>query len=186
MEFIDLMDKHRDYYVNDLVEVFSKTDGAKEVLVDSKSDEEIELYRLCRFDILQKNEDGGFGVVEFNNDAYLNHQTISFEIQNSVVLVSPVYWNGIEIEAKGFDGDMDSILKWIEKWLDVEDESSTEQNISGLIHSFIRPKVEGESHQFAIDFGTSSSIAVSEFVDILIKQGANSIAIHSQSMLSDE
>ncbi|MGS2718924.1 hypothetical protein ACVBE9_12205 [Eionea flava] len=186
MEFIELMDKHRDYYVNDLVEVFAKTDGAKEILVDSKSNEELEVYRLTRFDILQKNEEGEFRVLEFNNDAYLNHQTVSFEIQNSIVLVSPVYWNGVEIEAKGFDGNMSNIFKWIEKWLDIKDEFFTEQNISGRIHSFMRPETKNNAHQFAIDFGTSSSEAISEFVNILIQQGAKSIAIDSKSMLSNE
>jgi len=146
----------------------------------------LEFYRLTRLDILQKNEDGEFRVLEFNNDTYLNHQTVSFEIQNSVVLVSPVYWNGVEIETKGFNGDMNNIYKWIEKWLDIKDEFSTEKTLSGRIHSFMRPEIKNNAYQFSIDFGTSSSKAISEFINILIQQGAKSIAIHSQSMLSDE
>ena len=188
MKLIKILEQHRAHYIKHFFECSKSCDGSNEVLLDQKSDDPVELYRLYRFDCLEKKEDGNYKIIEYNNDSHLCHPEISFTLNSMEIELNPIYWNGIEIDVFGFNEKWEKVHGWIIKWIDSNDKKEIEPigSMSGLIHNFQRPEITTEKIQLAIDFGTANTIAMTELLNILQENNTYKIRIHSDTMLADE
>jgi len=185
MELTEIVTKHQKQYFDFFSKASKACEGAKEILVDRKNDDPEEIYRLYRFDCINKNNNSGYEIIEYNNDSYLNHAPITFLLHELKVIINPFFWNGAEIEVWGMDKDMHSIIKWAEKWIDVNDTKSIPKNgiFSGLIHSILRPEISRDKVILSIDFGTSEITSFMQLMDILESNGANKVVIHSKTLI---
>ena len=188
MEIRELLEQHRSHYIKYFLEVSKDCNGDCEVLVDQKNDEPDELYRLYRMDCIEKNEDGTFNIIEYNNDAFLNHSPISFSGNDVNIEICPIFWNGVEIGITGFDGEFTEVTSWARKWIDIEDSNSREtpEGFTGAIHNFYKPETHEEKIYLSIDFGTAGIVAITELIDILLENNVKNIRIHSDTLLSDD
>ena len=185
MDFIELLEKQRTLYINYLTESFDTCEGATEILLDQNIDEPEKLYRLYRVDCLKKDEEGNFSILEYNNDTYMDHAPISFKTNGTDIELNPIYWNGVEMEVSGFRGDWGEVEAWVHKWIDPEDigDMKSDDLLSGLIHNFRRPNINGDVTTLAIDFGTAEVTAMTSLIEVLSQNGTSSIRIHSNTMI---
>ena len=56
MKLTEILEQHRTQYIKHFIECAKSCDGSNEVLLDQKSDDPFELYRLYRFDCLKKKK----------------------------------------------------------------------------------------------------------------------------------
>lgn len=187
MELSELLSKHREAYLTFFAIQKSECEGASEVLLEMKNDDQEEIFRLYRFDCLGKNEDGSFKISEFNNDTYLNHPAVDFEYNGLIVEVNPFFWNGCEIHFKDKNYNFDAYIDWAKKWIDIDDENknNAETEFAELIHNVQPPELTNGKCTLAIDFGTAKTESFMELLIILKEIGVTKITIASKSMLEE-
>ena len=188
MELHEIVAKHQKYYFEFFSKASTSCQGAKELLVDRKNDDSEEVYRLYRFDCLEKDNKGDFGIIEYNTDSFLNHDPIAFDYDNLEIELNPLFWNGVELEIWGLNENMSTIVQWAEKWIDAKDLNNIPKNgaFSGLIHSILRPEITKEKTIIYIDFGTSEIDSFLQLMDVLKNNGAKKVIIHSKSLIESE
>lgn len=173
----NLITQHQVHYIEFFEKASKNCTGALEVLLDPKNSDKEEIYRLHRFDCLERNEKGEFSIIEYNQETFINHDKSVFNINHMEIEFEPILWNGVEIDIFGFN-NIDILKKWISKWLDIEDSRKiSSNNFSGLIHNIQPPKISSEKISLAIDFGTSNSDAMIELIEILSKNGTKKIRL---------
>ncbi|MEZ4857883.1 MAG: hypothetical protein R2781_03660 [Flavobacteriaceae bacterium] len=162
--------------MNHFIDLLNQSDdGASELLLEMKNDESEELFRLYRYDLVTKKEDG-HGITEFNTDGFLNHQDISYTVGNKTIILSPIVWNGVEISINDSFNGFDMVKKWAFKWLDINgDKEADSNNLQGVIHSMTKPESENNWTTFSIDFGSSPVETVMELLDILVNDPKTTI-----------
>lgn len=187
MEIEELLDKHRKHYIKNFAEAIQEYPGVKEVLFDQKTEEPNELYRLYRFDSIERKVDDNFKVIEFNHDTFLDHPTIHFDLNNVKIELNPIMWNGVEIEIENFNGKMDEVHDWIKKWIDIDSlkENKTNNPLLGVIHNFQRPQNLDKFTNFAIDLGSAETEALTELLQIITQKNPTKIRIHSEWFTSE-
>ena len=187
MELTEILEQHRSHYLKHFIEMSKKCNGS-EILVDQKNDEEIELFRLYRFDCIERNEDDSFKILEYNHESFLNHPTISFKIYGVDIELNPIYWNGVEIDVYEFNEKWEEIHIWALKWIGVEDEKDFNSigELSGFLHNYQKPDISEGKVTLAIDFGTSDVLSILELIEILADNEATKINIHSGSMINGD
>ena len=77
MKITEILEKQRKIHVDFFKDQSAKCNGSSELLLESKTEEEEEYYRLYRFDCVEKEEEE-FKIIEFNNDSYINHNPINY------------------------------------------------------------------------------------------------------------
>ena len=176
MEINELLNKHRDYYLNHFTDLLNQSDdGASELLLEMKNDESEELFRLYRYDLVTKKEDG-HGITEFNTDGFLNHEDISYTVGDKTIIHSPIVWNGVEVSINDSSDGFEMVKKWAYKWLDVNDDKAPDSNnLQGVIHSITKPESVNNWTTFSIDFGSSPVESVMELLDILVNDPKTTI-----------
>lgn len=171
MKLIELLSKHRNYYLNRFVDLLNKSEiGALELLLEMKNDEPEELFRLYRYDLVTQKTDG-YGITEFNTDGFLEHQDINFSVENKTIVLSSIVWNGVEVSVNSSLNKPENIKKWAYEWLDIEDEKTPDlNNLRGVIHSITKPEIENGYTKFSIDFGSAPVECAMELIDILANE----------------
>ncbi|NQZ79355.1 MAG: hypothetical protein HRT61_25030 [Ekhidna sp.] len=184
MTIDELLTEHRNYYVNQFTE-FQKNfpDGAAELLLELKTDEPEEIYRLYRYDLIQ-HENGEDKISEFNVDGFLNHQEIVFTIGNKSLVVNPLVWNGVEISCNNTSVDFKPIVEWAHRWIDESEQ--TNERLAEKIHNITKPSIESDWLTTSVDFGTAPVKALIELLEILLSDElTTSVRIESKWMTQE-
>ncbi len=185
MKLKELLNKHRDYYLNQFIDLLNKSeDGASELLLEMKNDEPEELFRLYRYDLVTQKTDE-YGITEFSTDGFLKHQDINFSVENKTIILSSIVWNGVEVSVNDPLNESENIKKWAYKWLDIEDEKTPDlNNLQGVIHSITKPEIENGYTKFSIDFGSAPVECAMELINILVNEpSTTSESTHNCSRL---
>jgi hypothetical protein len=96
------------------------------------------------------------------------------------VSLSTFVWNGIEVRSITVPEDPLCITGWVEKWFDVsESRSPDEEGLAGIIHSVTYPKVGASGWSFAVDFGSAPMDAVRELMLVLSEAGLTELEMGS-------
>jgi len=185
MKIEQILNLHRDNYLKYFKEEIKKCKGSSEVLLEMKNKDCKEIYRLYRFDCIEKKEDGTFGIIEFNFDSYLNHESLNFNFHNLNIEINPFFWNGCEIYFKNQNCDFNRLEKWTEKWIDINDEkiNINEKEVAELIHNVQPPNIENDNYCIAIDFGTAKVEAILDLFIVFKNIGIKEIILNSKSMM---
>lgn len=176
MEITELLNKHRDYYLNHFIHLLSQSeDGASELLLEIKNDESEELWRLYRYDLVTKNDDG-HGITEFNTDGFLNHQDVSYSVGDKTIILSPIVWNGVEVSIDGSFEVNEKVKEWAYRWLDIKDKNLPDSNnLQGVIHSITKPETINNWTTYSIDLGSSPVESIMELLEVLINDPKTTI-----------
>lgn len=184
MDFNELLNNHREAYLNFFKIQKKQCEGSSEVLLEMKSKKNARIYNLYRFDCVEKNKDGSFEIIEFNNTSYLNHDLIEFDYNKLKIELHPFFWNGCEIHFKNRVYNFDDYRNWGKKWLDVNEEGeNNNQELAELIHNIQPPRLINGEYTLSIDFGTSKIDSFIELFNVLIDMGVTKIKIDSSSMM---
>jgi hypothetical protein len=142
-----------------------------------RPDEPEILYRIWRMDIMGQTADGP-KAIEVNVDQL---RPASGLLNGFGVPIGfhPAVWNGLEFLVEGELPLGHTVLTWIAKWLDINDERYVEDaDFQGVIHNCLRPAVTPTGYTTAVDFGSAPVEALREFIAILAP-GARSIQMGS-------
>ncbi len=184
MEFNAIITRHRDLYVDGLLEFYKRYNtGAKEILIEINSNEsikEFKLYRLDHFEMIN----GESKPTEFNTTQYLDFETIEYGNGDFRIELNPFYWNGCEFILSPKPSNIDWLIDWINKWIDREDTNPEDANgLSRVIHSVTRPEETEEHIQFSTDFGSADIEPFLDLINELYIQQVKLVKIGSFSMI---
>ena len=185
MRLEELLSKHREVYIKFFQNQKIVCRGASEALLEMKNDDSEEIYRLYRFDCLERNEDDSFKIIDFNNDIYLNHESITFEFGELKIEINPFFWNGCEIYFVSNNYLFSDYIEWAKKWIDIDDSNPKDsiKELAGLIHNVQPPELRNGEYCLAIDFGTSGTNSFIELLEVLRTMGIKNVRVESGSML---
>ena len=186
MKIKELLEKHREYYLNHYGQALTKEkSGAAELLIElnKQGDEPNEVYRMYRFDFMSKENDAP-KPVEFNLDGYLNHETVEYDVGEQKIIVNPFFWNSIELILDTEVKDLNDYEDWARKWLDLKDKNKIDQNgYSGVIHNISPPEPIQRGTRFLIDLGTAPVDALTELIEIFLNtEGVGTIRIETANI----
>ena len=185
MTLRELFDLHRDKYVTQFIDFMNQTeDGNFEILLKyEKNRNEVDIYNYYRPDCLKISDESN-KIIDFGIDTYLNHKTVMFDFHDLELFIQPVIWNNVEIEVERLPHNMEVFYKWIEKWVDIEDEliKKNEQGLQEVIHSVSQFINEDNNIVFSIDFGSAPIDSLFYLFDILYKDGLTKAAVYSSNL----
>ena len=186
MDLREIVTRQRELYLNDLLEFYKeKTSGAREIMLEFNTTEQIPQFKLYRLDHYEQ-VGGESKATELNSDKYLYFEPIEYDYREMTIELNPFYWNACEFNLKTISLQSDWLIKWTEKWIDEADEKHEDATgISGVIHSVTKPKLNGDSISFDIDFGSADIDAFLDLLDEIYLQNIKSMRIGSFSMLNE-
>ena len=183
-----LLTDQRAVYIEFFKEQLPQCSGATEVLLEMKNGQDEELYRLYRFDCLNKEFDSEeFKMLEFNVDRYLDHPPLYYKVGKMDLELRPFFWNGCEVHIEEAPDDWTPFMEWARKWMDIEDkqERNPVSNFQLVVHSVLPPAKLVEGYDLAIDLGTAPSSALIELLNTLEEMGVRNVRIDSVSMVGE-
>ena len=185
MEITELLQRQRKVYVDFFQEQISNCKGSSELLLESKIEEPEEYYRLYRFDCIKRKE-ADFEIIEFNNDAYINHKPIYYHFDELQIEINPFFWNGCEIDLYGEIANWGIFIEWVKEWIEDDSDKGHENgSLSYKIHNFQKPRIELDKIVLAIDLGTVATDALIQLIRIIEHSGIKKMRIHSDEMLKN-
>ncbi len=186
MKITDIFEKQRKIYIDFFKEEAAKCQGQLELLLDPKTEESEEYYRLYRFDCVEK-EGEEFKIIEFNNDSYINYNLLNYTFREMEIELLPFFWNACELEIHQEIEDWTNLIAWIKDWMEEEEEEVDEnKDLSFKIHNCRRPIIAEGKSLLAIDFGTAGIDCLIELIRILDGFGVKKVKIHSKAMIAGQ
>jgi hypothetical protein len=169
MEIKELLNSHREYYLEYFFNLITKSEaGESELLIKNNNEEQAELYRLYRYDLVSRESENS-KFTEFNTDGFLNHDKIDYFVEDKIIEFSPIVWNGVEISYNDTSTDFDSIEKWAFKWLDINDCNKPDSNnLQQVIHNITKAELVNGWNTFSVDFGSAPIEAAIELIEIIL------------------
>jgi hypothetical protein len=150
--------------------------GASEVKIQLRGGE---LFRqLWCVDFIKK-DDGQHQVVEFQPGKFLKFEPISGSYGAARLSIEQLRWENVLISHDLPSPPVDEIADWFQRWFDPDDERLDPSSLLGnVIHSLlIEPGI------LHVDFGTASSDAFWELLDVLEEAGAAKLRVHCSNPL---
>lgn len=186
MELKEILNKHRDYYLEKFSNYTNSIDDVIiELLIEMPYEEPEEIFRLFRYDCATKGKEGP-NLKEFNADGFLNHKEINFSINGKTIVLAPIGWNGVDISVDNYSSDIIDIVNWATKWLDPQDEKAQDSNnLQGVIHNISKPEKVNEKITFSVDFGSAPTEAVLDLLEILSKDSKASLIKLNSNWLTE-
>ena len=187
MEIEQLLNSIRDHYLETYrkeIALYKEnfTPGAPEVLLETGSDRDY-VYRLYRIDLASGAVDPP-NLTEVNPDSFLNFETQQYELNGLEVKFFPIYWNGVEFNVTPSPKNDESLQQWALGWIDPEETATTDDyGLGNYVHSITTPETDGSTFTFSVDFGSSITKAFFELLETLVKEGAISVKVHSNSII---
>ena len=185
MELQDILEKHREYYLNHYNEVTSSIkDSQNEILLKLPAIKSNEVFELYRYDIISGEKESP-NIQEINTDGYLNHEELGYSVNNKGIVLSPIVWNGVDFTVDKEYNNFKTLINWAKNWIDSEDKSS-DTKPQGFIHSITEPEVENNNVTFSVDFGTAPIDSLIELLILLSKEKeVNNIKLSSTWMTGE-
>lgn len=132
------------------------------------------LRNLARIDFATKNN-----FIEINTENTTNLPSRITLESGLEVKISPLVWNGIEIDSVVFDVNDREILDWFDNWIDTaEVKHEDEFGLRGVIHQVHIQPTDGKTN-LSVDFGSAPIEAALEFFQKLSAMGNREISIGS-------
>jgi hypothetical protein len=136
-------------------------------------------YKFYRVD-MGSNASGEFDVQEVNPETHLDFEPIHEKINSVDISLAPIAWNGVELVARLKEFEPGLVEGWTLKWLDVEDLHIQDRHgLQSVIHSVVKPELEGNALHLSIDFGSAPIDSLKELLAILEGMGAAQVHISS-------
>lgn len=184
MEFKEIINHQRQSYIKQLKAFYAdRNDGAREILMALNGEDETLLFKLTRLDYLVKI-DGEFKIEELSPDTYSNHPPISFTYGQLQVELNPFFWHGCEFIVDEEFENLDWLRTWTKTWIDEEDKfQSDNDGFTGAIHNVTFPTTERQRTKFTVDFGTASTEAFMNLINLIKDTGTRNLIINSFDLL---
>jgi len=179
MTIEEILNAQREAYLHEYSELSNSCDGAKEILLAMNNESEEELFSLYRPDCLLKDENGEFSMKDYISNVYFNHDSIEISFNEGVLELNPFQWCSVRIDIEGTIQNLDELIAWGEKWIDLDDvkEVNKETGFQEVIHSISIENIPSDKQTIYIDMGTSPIQAFIELLDILKLSGVGKIII---------
>jgi hypothetical protein len=185
MSIVSLIYDERTRYVDffDLAVRSAKSENpvaASELLI-SVNDESIQYpYRYLRLDLIGKTEANEDKVYELWLDPDTNVDGKGFDLGGLTLEIYPFTWCGAQIAFDKALPDEEKLKRFLTEWLDIADErADPDSGLSNAIHSATHIETNGQLWFLTIDFGTASSDALLDLIDLLSNEGMTRIIITS-------
>jgi hypothetical protein len=185
----DVVAKVRDHYVDGLRSSIARlkqtaSDAVPELMLELGEGRRPRPYSLFRTDLIS----GGSQkpkITEFNQDSFLDFDPINFSLGHLSCRLHPFYWNGVEIKAIGLPTDWSRFECWVREWIDeADDRESDLDGLAAVIHSVMKPEIEGDHWTTSIDFGSASPETFWNLLELLESLGVRSVELGSFSMMT--
>ena len=167
----------RDYYLDCFRQGLAKARGEFEELTSElllelphlKHDEQV--YRLYRVDIIGKQR--GETCIREVNVSEREAADWRLAVPSGVEIAAPLVWYGVEFDVRGCNFPANSVLSWASHWLDISDDRYDESaEFQEVIHSITPPALSDGGFRISVDFGSASTTAFDELVEILAGDNA--------------
>jgi hypothetical protein len=189
----EILEAVREHYLSGYLEVIAEArEGdariATEVAFEFPDEEGLPVvYRYYRVDLLKLGEsDDDHEFVEVNADTHVAFESIRVEHKGLQLVLSPMFWNGVEFHVHPELRDDGPLQSWALRWIDVEGNTEPDDHgLSACIHSTMAPEGGAGATSFSVDFGSAPIESFLELFDVLSECGARSIEVDSRSMFGD-
>ncbi|MCW0481792.1 hypothetical protein [Gaoshiqia sediminis] len=155
--YLDFFRKGIDYLKKD------KTQFAVELLIETGEEELKHPFNLIRVDFIFKDDEKVNRINALQLDSILDYETIKNIISNSKIEVNPFCWDNCKIITDKID--INKLIPWIEKWIDIEESRQTEY--SNSIHNCSMIQKSDGIEEITVDFGTAPIDAFLELIEFL-------------------
>jgi hypothetical protein len=141
-------------------------------------------FRLYRTDIIGKQAEKTI-VREIAHEA-IECLGSKDNLPIKVHIVSAMVWYGIDFRVTGGPPSLGEIIKWSERWLDLEDARFVEgQLFQEVIHNIKPPAATEDGYTVSVDFGTAPTTAFDELIGLLL-QNASRVEVGSYLLTQPE
>jgi hypothetical protein len=184
MTFKEIIARQRELYLTDLLDFYKeRTSGVREVMLELNKEEPIPIFKTYRLDHYDQI-DGQSKPTELNSDKYLDFDPINYEFGSLKIELSPFYWNGCEFILNPIPADLNWLILWAKKWIDIEENKSEDANgLMSVVHNVTKPKQTEIGYSFSVDFGTADIEAFFELLDEIANQDVKEVRVGSFSMM---
>lgn len=134
-------------------------------------------FRLYRTDIIGKQ--GEKTIVREVAHEVVECPGSKDNLPDGACIVSALVWYGIDFRVSGEVPNLGELVKWSERWLDLDDAQFVEGHLfQEVIHNITPPTPTAEGFSISVDFGTAPTTAFDELV-VLLLQKASRVEIGS-------
>lgn len=189
MRLGEILDQVRAYYLKRFVEAtrkYSKDEIETEAALRNKTGElqcDGRFALPVRVDILVGSKSKMNESITIDTERMLSFEPIEFPWEEQLqVSLRPFQWNWIRVSIpEKRNVDWKPVVEWFWKWFDKDDCNKPDKDgLFGVVHFLSDPKTEGNKNVVFIDFGTSPVTALEEFLDAVVKTGANEVTIGNE------
>ena len=150
-----------------------------EVKVEMSDEKLPKGYRYYTVDIFCRDGEKA-GPVEVNLKAAESFEPINENWQGLDVTLHPFVWNGLEFRVDGDLSDDATLVRWMMKWMDIEDKKTKDENLlSGIVHNVTPPERTKNGWSFSVDFGSAPLDAFVELIEVIRTAGAKTMQLGS-------
>ena len=188
MEFAELIDKIRSHYVQRLMEAIAAERASSDATVVHEpalrngSGEIVRAGPLdtpSRIDIVKAKEGEVVDSINVNPANMLSFPqfTLTWPTGEMALTVEPFQWHWLQIQTTATPGsdDWQTLRGWYIKWFGETDPAPDQ--LSGAVHYFADPQINGANIELTIDLGTSPIEAFEELLDALSAFGAQEVRL---------